>query len=196
VGITSATGAYFHYARGGHLDLRIGLLFGFAGLAGAYIGSRLSVHVSEQILLLLFASLMLVISLSLLVRRSTEPAVRKASKATSIFAGVLIGFLTGFLGVGGGFLIVPALILLAGLDIRTAIGTSLLVISMNCAAGFVGHLHSSSLDLRLTLLVSSLAFSGLVAGTLLSKFASPANLKRSFATFVLVVGLTMFVANL
>src|SRR6185369_63649 len=82
----------------------------------------------------------------------------------AVLAGAGVGFVTGFLGVGGGFLVVPALIAFAGLDVRRAVGTSLLVIAINSTAGFAGHLGGEQLDLRLLGLLTTAALAGALLG--------------------------------
>jgi hypothetical protein len=110
-------------------------------------------------------------------------------------AGFGVGLLTGFLGVGGGFLIVPALTLFAGLPIHAAIGTSLLVIAANSAAGVVGHLRQGEMPLGLTAALTASAALGALAGVRLASSLDPARLRRSFAVFVILVGLFLLGKN-
>jgi uncharacterized protein len=196
VGITSAAGAYLHHRKGAHLDIKSGLLFGSAGLIGAYFGSLVSYLVPEKLLLLMFSLLMMIIAILMLRGPREARGTGRAPLWKTLPAGISIGFLTGFLGVGGGFLIVPALVFLQRLNTRTAIGTSLLVISMNCAAGLAGHLTAESFQLTQIMLISILALSGLLAGTILSRHSSPQQLRRFFAFFVLAVGIGLFVFNI
>jgi uncharacterized membrane protein YfcA len=110
-------------------------------------------------------------------------------------AGFGVGLLTGFLGVGGGFLIVPALTLLAGLPIHAAIGTSLLVIAANSAAGVLGHLRQGEMPLGLTAAFTASAALGALAGVRLASSLDPARLRRAFAVFVILVALFLLVKN-
>jgi uncharacterized membrane protein YfcA len=110
-------------------------------------------------------------------------------------SGLGVGFLTGFLGVGGGFLIVPALVVFGGLGMKAAIGTSLVVIAANCAAGLAGHAATGDFDVKLTALVTALAVAGALAGTALSHRFHPAGLRRVFAWFVAGVGLYLIARN-
>jgi len=111
-------------------------------------------------------------------------------------AGLGVGFLTGFLGVGGGFLIVPALMLLGDLPIRTAIGTSLMVIAMNSGAGLAGHLRHGAMPLGLTVAFGTSAMIGGILGVRFSNEIAPLHLRRAFGVFVLLIGLSLLVANL
>lgn len=197
VGTTSLAGAVLHYRRG-RVDLRRGVFFGLAGIFGAYFGSRLTYLISPSALLITFAALMLLIAILMLTRKhaSQEEERRlQASAWKAMMAGLVTGGLTGFLGVGGGFLIVPALLLFGGLAMKEAIGTSLLVISINCAAGLAGHLQHGGFDLRLTAIVTALAVAGSLAGTTLSHRTSPAALRRGFAFFVIAVALFLVSKN-
>ena len=143
VGITSLIGAALH-SRRDNVRWRTGLIFGGSGVFGAFFGARLTHLFSPQALLLLFAALMIVISLLMLKKRPHENNgnwTREFSLGKAIVAGLGVGALTGFLGVGGGFLIVPALALFGGLAMREAVGTSLVVIAINCAAGLLGQMQ-------------------------------------------------------
>ena len=103
--------------------------------------------------------------------------------------------MTGFLGVGGGFLIVPALVMFGGLGMKKAVGTSLLIIFLNCVAGLVGHASQNNFDWSLTGLVTLLAVSGAIAGTLLSQKIEAKKLQKGFAVFVLLTAVFLMVKN-
>jgi hypothetical protein len=195
VGATSLLGASLHY-RNGAVDWRAGALFGGAGLAGAFFGARLTYLFSPAALLLAFAGLMLFVA-GLMLLRGVRPEAtrRKRSLGKALLVGLLVGGLTGFLGVGGGFLIVPALLLFGGLAMKEAVGTSLLVIAINCAAGLAGHLQHGGLNWLLTLLVTALAASGALVGTALSRRVSAKSLQKGFAVFVLAVALFLVAKN-
>ena len=189
VGATSLFGSYLHYRRE-NVDLRSGMLFGAAGIVGAFVGSPLTKLVSPAALLFIFGVLMLIVAVSMIWRRrqgeKAEPRVPHF--AQGLAAGFGVGVLTGFLGVGGGFLIVPALVYFGGLTIKRAIGTSLFVIFLNCVAGLAGHAAQSYFDLGLTALVMVLAVGGAAAGTVLSHRLAAHRLQRMFAVLVLGVG--------
>jgi uncharacterized membrane protein YfcA len=120
--------------------------------------------------------------------RVAKPAAERRGPWLTVLVGVVIGTLTGFLGVGGGFLVVPALVLLTGMPMKRAVGTSLLVIALNSAAGLVGHLGEGALDLGQTAAFTVAALLGALAGQRLAARWSAARLRRSFAAFVMVVG--------
>src|SRR5688572_10835374 len=189
VGATSLFGSFLHY-RLENLDLRSGFLFGAAGIVGAIVGSPLTNLVSPAALLLIFGILMLVVAISMIWRRQRPEAVlpHTPHPAQGVAAGFGVGVLTGFLGVGGGFLIVPALVYFGGLTMKKAIGTSLFVIFLNCVAGLAGHAAQGVFDLGLTGLVMGLAVGGAVAGTMLSHCLAAHRLQRLFALLVLGVG--------
>jgi uncharacterized protein len=196
VGSTSLVGALMHH-RGGRVVWKTALLFAVAGIAGAFFGSRLTYLITPRALLLIFAAVMFVVASVMLFRRERHersvdehPVITKA-----ILAGAGVGALTGFLGVGGGFLIVPALMLFGHLRVKDAIGTSLLVIAINCAAGLAGHLRYGGFSFLLTVLVAAAAIGGAVVGTGLAGRASPELLRRGFAVFVIAVALFLVVRN-
>jgi uncharacterized membrane protein YfcA len=196
VGSTALFSAFLHH-RQSNVDWRAGALFSGFGVVSAYIGSRLTHRVSPPVLLLLFAGLMLAAATGMLLRRSHhEPHPHARSPSRAAAAGLGVGFLTGFLGVGGGFLIVPALTFFAGLSMKRAVGTSLFVIAINCAAGLAGHLGEEPPRLRTTLLVIGMALAGSVAGSRVSHGTSPAHLRRVFAFFVIAVALYLAYRNL
>jgi uncharacterized membrane protein YfcA len=194
VGSTALVGAGMHALRGA-VSLRAALLFAAGGVLGALGGSRLTYLVSPQTLLLIFAALMFTVAV-LMLRDKRPDEARAASVPRALAAGLGVGVLTGFLGVGGGFLIVPALVLFGGLTMKQAVGTSLLVIAMNSAAGFVGHLGYGEFDLRLGALVGGMAILGALAGTQLSGRISAPALRRGFAWFVAAVAVFLLVKNL
>jgi uncharacterized membrane protein YfcA len=108
---------------------------------------------------------------------------------------VVVGGLTGLIGVGGGFLIVPALVLLAGVSMKQAVGTSLLVIAMNSATGFIGYFGQIEVRWDIVLLFTAVAVAGILVGASLVRFVSQLLLKRSFAAFLLAMALFILVQN-
>jgi hypothetical protein len=195
VGSTALVGGTIH-ARAGRVDGRTAALFGGAGMAGAPLGAQATHAVAPRVLLLLFAALMLVVGgLMLRQRVGRGPLARPPRRAPVAGAGFGVGLLTGFLGVGGGFLIVPALTLLAGLPIHAAVGTSLLVIALNCAAGLAGHLGRGEVPLGLTAAFTMASALGALAGVRLAVALDPLRLRRAFAVFVVLVGLLLLVQN-
>jgi len=195
VGTTALVGGLVH-ARAGRVDLRAAALFGGAGMLGAPLGAQATHAVAPRVLLLLFAALMLTVgALMLRGRDAARPEPARPHPVAVPAAGFGVGLLTGFLGVGGGFLIVPALTLLAGLPIHRAVGTSLLVIAANSAAGLLGHLGRGEMPLALTAALTAVAALGALAGVRMASSLDPLRLRRAFAVFVLLVGLFLLARN-
>ncbi len=192
VGSVSLVGAWMHRSAG-NLALRTALLFGGSGIVGAFFGARLTYLVSSRILLLLFGMLMLVVASVMLFRKGgrTDATPHAVHPIKAGLAGLAVGVLTGFLGVGGGFLIVPALLVFGNLDVRKAIGTSLAVIFINCVAGIAGHLRQGGFDVVLAAMVTGPAILGAFAGTRLAGRFQPMTLRRVFALFVLGVAVLL-----
>lgn len=196
VGATSLAGALVN-AHAGRVDFRRGLLFGAAGMVTAPLGAQLTHLVPPRTLMVLFAGLMVTVgALMLQGRRPAAEHQPRPRKRLALGAGLGVGLLTGFLGVGGGFLVVPALTLMGGLPIRTAIGTSLLVVAMNAGAGLLGHLRHGGIPADLTAAFLIAAVVGTLLGIRLSTGLAPVHLRRAFAVFVLLIGLSLLVANL
>jgi len=189
VGATSVAGVIPH-ARAGRVRWRTGAVFGAAGMAGAYAGGRLAEFVPAGALLVLFGIMMAATAAAMLRGRDGAPADGRGGDrplAKILLEGGAVGLVTGLVGAGGGFLVVPALALLGGLPMPAAVGTSLLVIAMKSFAGLAGHLQSVSLDWPLTLSVSAVAIAGSVAGARLSGRVDPDRLRRAFGWFVAVM---------
>lgn len=189
VGVTSTTGALSH-ARAGRVRWRIGAVFGAAGMIGAYAGGRVSELVPGSILLSAFAVMMAITAVAMLrVRRAVNPgAVRDELPAGRVILhGAVVGLVTGLVGAGGGFVVVPALALLGGLPMPVAVGTSLVVITMNSAAGLAGYLSSVSIDWPLAAALTLAAVAGSLLGGLLAGRVDPDRLRRSFGWFVLAM---------
>src|SRR5204863_7091759 len=106
-----------------------------------------------------------------------------------IIEGILIGFLTGLVGAGGGFLIIPALVLLTGLPFKTAVGTSLFIIAINLLTGFLGDVLNYSMDWSFLISITALAIGGVLMGSRFHKKISALRLRRAFGWFVLLMGI-------
>ena len=197
VGANSLMGALMHRAQG-TLDWKVALIFGGAGMLASYFAVGFSSQWSPEVLLIAFALLMLIIGSMLFFRKNSETETPFSTKPLWLVlaSGTGVGLLTGVFGVGGGFLIVPALVMLVGLPIQMAVGTSLVVIAMNSVAGFLGHMGRGSFDLFLTLIFTSAGLAGTFAGTKLSSRISSSKLQKAFAGFVIVLALFLLYDNL
>jgi uncharacterized protein len=189
VGVTSLA-ALVPHARAGRVRWRTGLVFGAAAMAGAYVGGRLAEYISGTVLLVAFSLMMLATAVAMIRgRRSVAaPAEGRMRVGMVLLEGGVVGLVTGMLGAGGGFLVVPALVLLGGLPMSAAVGTSLLVIAMKSFAGLAGYLASVQIDWGLALAVTGAAVLGsLVGGTLTGRIPADV-LRRVFGWFVVVMG--------
>jgi uncharacterized membrane protein YfcA len=193
VGATSAVGLARH-ARAGNVRWRIGGLFAAASMLGSYGGGRASAHVPGMVLLLLLAGMMFTTAIVMLRpgRASTraKPS-RRVPTAEIILEALALGAFTGLIGAGGGFLVVPTLLLFGGLSMREAVGTSLLVIALNSLAGFAGHAAHATVSWPLTALVAGVAAIGAVSGSVLSPRLPQRILRRAFACLVLTMGVIL-----
>lgn len=194
VGAASVSGALQHW-RIGNVELRTALLFGAAGMAGAYLGGRAGAYLDGTLLLLLFAAMMVITALAMWRGRRVPKAavLGKRSLAPLLAQGLGVGLFTGLVGAGGGFLIVPALALWAGLPLPAAVGTSLVVIVLNTLAGFSGYAGHVRLNYPLVAAVAACAIAGSFAGTYLAHRVDPASLRRAFAGFVLAMATLILV---
>lgn len=194
--ITSAI-TVINYARRKLVCWKTGFTFGVAGMLGAFVGGRLAAFVPDPILLVLFSAIMLLASLAM-IRGNPQTSGEKICDdsfcpmnlpvSAILFDGILVGLITGLIGVGGGFLLVPALTLLAGLPIQAAIGTSLFIIVLQSIAALAGHANHMAIDLHLTQLVLACAIAGSLIGSQFGKRVDSRHLKRGFGVFVFILG--------
>ncbi|TYB34208.1 sulfite exporter TauE/SafE family protein [Micromonospora sp. AP08] len=190
VGATSAVGVIPH-ARAHRVRWRTGLIFGVAGMTGAYAGGRLAEFIPAGFLLTGFAVMMLATAVAMIRgRRGAEhrPVPHELPMPRVVLDGVVVGLVTGLVGAGGGFLVVPALALLGGLPMPVAVGTSLVVIAMKSFAGLAGYLSSVSIDWGLAAAVVVAAVAGSVAGGRLAGRIPADILRKVFGWFVVVMG--------
>jgi uncharacterized membrane protein YfcA len=195
VGATSMFGAYLHY-RHGQVFARAVLMLGGAGSVGAFFGSSLTHLVSENALMLAFAALMIGSGAAMLRSKPDANLLPRCSPPRCLSIGAAVGVMTGFLGVGGGFLIVPALIIFGGLAPRTAVGSSLAIIALNSAAGLLGHLRYAEIDWRITAAFVAVAVLGMAIGTRICTQISQHALQRTFAWFIIAVAVVVGGVNL
>lgn len=196
VGLNALIGSIMHW-RAGHVKLKEAILFGLYGIVAAYAGARVSILFNSTLLLALFAVFMLVIAALMLRPKKSLPTPGTRRPWWLVLLGGLgVGLLTGFLGVGGGFLIVPALVLLLGMEMPTAVGSSLVVIALNGAAGIIGHLNSHvALPWTEMLVFSAVGIGGLFIGEKFTRMLSVARLQQAFALFVFGLGLVLLWLN-
>jgi len=202
VGVTSAVGAIGHRHLG-NVRLRRAAIFAASGVVGTLAGTRLATLVTGTVQLTLFAVTML-LAAGFMLRGSREPAGTGAASAAApprrhvlltALDGLVIGVLTGLVGVGGGFLIVPALVVLGRLPMHHAVGTSLAVIAINALTGFVGYLDQITVDWGFMVGFTACAVAGILAGGRLAGRLPARTLRRAFAIFLLLMGSFMLYRN-
>jgi len=198
VGLTALFGVIPH-ARSGRVDTRTALIFGAAGILGAFGGTWLGAQISGPAILLLFGVLMVVVAVRMAFGKRQDdgsPSLATSGLTLPILAtGLAVGLMTGFFGVGGGFLIVPALVLILHLPMRLAVGTSLVIIAINSAAGVVAHLGSGGVDFRLAGMFVAGGIVGTLIGSRFAGHADDAKLTRAFAVLVALVGMYLIFRN-
>ena len=190
VGVTAAVSVIGH-ARAGRVRWRTGLLFGAAGMVGAFAGGFLGGHLPGQLLMIAFALMMVATAVAMLRGRrkvDSPPPHAGLPAGRVLLDGVVVGLVTGLVGSGGGFLVVPALALLGGLPMGVAVGTSLLVISMKSAAGLTGYLATVSIDWPLVAAITVAAVVGSLVGARLVDRIPADALRKAFGWFVLGMG--------
>ena len=196
VGATSLIGAWGHY-RNQNIDFKVAAIFGPIAMAGTFIGAKISQYISGQMQLIFFALIMLAASYFMLKGRkdSDENPDKKLNIPLIATEGLIVGVVTGIVGVGGGFLIVPALVLLAGVSMKRAVGTSLLIIALKSFAGFAGYLDQVAVPWEF--LGKFIIFSGIgiFIGSYLVKFVPQQTLKKIFAVFLIIMGIFILYKN-
>jgi len=189
--------ASIRYAKKGKVCWKTGFTFSTSGMPGAYFGGQISAYIPDSILIVMFALIMLLTSTAMIKSKTIQPTDKPLIKnlcpvnlpvSAILFDGLLVGLVTGLIGVGGGFLLVPALTILAGLPIQAAVGTSLFIIVMQSIAALAGHLNQMSIDLNLTLMVAVCAILGSIVGSGLANKMDAQLLKQGFGVFVLLLG--------
>ncbi len=213
VGFTSLIGA-FKYYRLGLINMKAALFFGAASVATVFITRKFivpavpaeimsigSFTISEPFLtMMLFGLLMLLASFSMIKSKTAEKSEKECSNCIRFFRlsgyGISIGLITGLLGAGGGFLLIPALVFFIGLPMKQAIGTSLLIIALNSLIGFIGDLGHFEIDWAFLLAVSLMAAIGIFIGGSLSKKLNSQKLKKGFGFFVLIMGLYIIIKEI
>lgn len=214
VGLASLVGAYGKF-REGLVNLRVALIFATPGFAGVFVARAFLIpSIPEQIaewggfsltkdvlIMLLFAVMMILASFSMIRNKNSKGDSIKSDDLTQVVnmkplsypliavEGLVVGLLTGFVGAGGGFLIIPVLVVLADLSMKVAVGTSLVIIALKSLLGFVGDVMvNPHIEWSFLLILSVISVVGIYAGSHLSRFVPDEKLKVSFGYFVLIMG--------
>lgn len=208
VGATSIIGAIPHWKQG-NVNFKTAIIFTPPAMLGAYLGARITAlpFITDTFQLISFGIIMVMASV-LMIRKGgknkdvksneLEQVKKTAHKDIPQWLAILVegfgvGILTGFVGVGGGFLIIPALVLLGGIPMKEAIGTSLLIIAAKSATGFLGYVSQVAVDWNLIVSFTIAASAGTLLGAYLTKHIDAKQLQKSFGYFVLVVAILVLV---
>ena len=210
VGSTSLVGAFPKY-REGLINLKTAIIFGIPSIIAVFATRSFLVpripevvmnlggfELSRSLLLMLvFAVLMVVASISMIRKTRTKTTVpageQKFNYPLILLEGTVVGILTGLVGAGGGFLIIPALVLLSKLPMKQAVGTSLLIIAVKSLIGFTGDLSHYSMDWPFLLVITGIAIAGIFLGNWISTRVPTEKLKKGFGWFVLVMGIYIII---
>lgn len=203
VGLNALVGMIGHLGAR-HVDVRTGLAFGVVGIGGAFFGSWLNSLVPGTVLLVAFAIVMIFAAIGMIRRRSVPAElignIQDRANAREwlkiVLSGTVVGLMTGFFGVGGGFIIVPALVLVLGLSMRIAIGTSLLIIAINSAVSLLAHLQFGGLDMWVGALFILGGIPGALIGARLAGRLPQRRLTQTFAAMIILVAGFILTQNL
>lgn len=214
VGLTSLIGSFSHISQG-NVHWKTAFVFGIPSIISVYL-TRLylvplipahiitigTYEVSKSILILLFFALLMIVASYTMIKKSKK-TTEKLKEAIAynypliLVEGIVVGTITGLVGAGGGFLIIPALVLLAKLPMKQAVGTSLVIIAMKSLIGFTGDLNGKEvIDWHFLGYFSVVAIVGIIIGSLLSKKVSDEKLKPAFGYFVLIMGIYIITKEL
>ena len=210
VGSTSLVGAVNNYKQG-FVNVKIALLFGLTSITTVFLTRKFiipnipqevakigSFIITESMLMMiLFATLMVIAATAMIKNRKSidekNPVKTKLNIIKLLVYGIAIGIITGFLGAGGGFLLIPTLVILLGLPMKEAVGTSLLIIALNSLFGFTADLGHFEIDWYFLLSITAIALVGLVIGSQIGKKIESIKLKKGFGYFVLIMGIFIII---
>ena len=201
VGMSAFVGFLGHW-RQGSVNLRVGLPFGVVAMVAAFLTARVSDRVPDAVQLTLFAVFAFSAAIVMLVdslrptRGNPVPGGQPHFTPVLAIEAVGVGALTALIGAGGGFVIVPALVYLAGVPVKQAVGSSLLIITLNALSGFVGYVGQVPIDWRLVGLFTGVAAVGALLGTRLNRYVPQVRIKQGFALLILILGSYLVVRNL
>jgi hypothetical protein len=196
VGWTALMGMYSHFKLK-NISFKVAFIFGGFALPGTYFGSYLSQFISGQIQLLIFSAIMIIAAAFMFNgKKEIEESSHSLNYPLIAISGVFVGIMTGLIGVGGGFLIVPALMFFTGIDMRKAVGTSLFIISFNSIFGFLSYLGRVEIPWNLMIIFSICSTVGIFIGAKLNTKVPQAKLKKIFAVFLIIMGIFILYKNL
>lgn len=201
VGVASLIGVIPHWMQK-NVNLKTAALFAPPAMLGAYLGARMATlpFVTSTIQLVAFAIMMLIASI-LMIRKDAR-SIQHQSKVTAhtklrwlaiALEGLGVGIITGFVGIGGGFLVIPALVLLGKTPMKEAIGTSLVILALKSVTGFIGYLDQVTINWNLLFSFTVAASTGILVGAYLSRFVQAKNLEKGFGYFILAVAIFILV---
>lgn len=213
VGSASLVGAV-NNSRKGLVSIKTALLFGLTSVTTVFLTRKLIMPVIPDVLfnigdiqikqsmaiMVLFAILMLMASVAM-IKGSKEPvhvdkATTSGDTAKLLLYGILVGLATGFLGAGGGFLIIPALVLILKMPMKKAVGTSLLIIALNSLIGFTGDWGHINIDWQFLIIITAIAVAGIFMGGALAKKIAGHKLKNGFGWFILIMGIYIIIKEI
>ncbi|WDF54175.1 sulfite exporter TauE/SafE family protein [Mucilaginibacter sp. KACC 22063] len=213
VGSTSLVGAINNY-RKGFVSIKTALLFGTSSIITVFLTRKFIIplipkqilvvgnfQLTSNILTMVLFAILMVFAASAMIsngsqRNKIEPGSKKLNVLKLLGYGVGIGLATGMLGAGGGFLLIPTLVLLVGLPMKEAVGTSLLIIALNSLIGFAGDIGHFNIDWLLLFRITAIAVAGIFVGSYIGKSIDGSKLKKGFGWFVLVMGIYIIVKEL
>lgn len=195
VGTSCALGYLLNVTRGA-ADVAVAAVFVLGGIPGGWFGARFTHLVPVRMLLLSFAALMILIGIKMLAQPAKPAKAGRRRLLSCLAVGAVVGALTGFFGVGGGFIVVPALVLVGGLEMKSAIGTSLGIIALNCFAGLASQLWYVHLPVPFALWLVAAAGAGMAMGVALASRLGTPTLRRGFGGTIVLLGGCIVLKNL
>jgi uncharacterized membrane protein YfcA len=209
VGTTSAFGTVQNY-RKGFVEVKTGLKFALPSLTAIYLTRKFIVPNIPEVLfsigeisitknlfiMILFAIIMLMAALSMIRNNKSEKSTVPPNPIITVVQIFMVGVLIGLVGAGGGFLIIPALVYLAKLPMKKAVGTSIFIIAINSLIGFTGDIGNIDIDWSFLFIFSFISILGIFAGIYLNKFINEKNLKKGFGWFVLTMSILILAKEL
>lgn len=203
VGVSSMVGTVQKHKKG-LVDFKIGLAFSFPSFVAVYATRRYlvpnipdtifsigsTVLTKDVAIMIFFAIIMLLASVSMIKKQNSKNLTSENQSYYKTFLqGLIIGSITGLIGAGGGFLYVPALVLWARIPMKKAVGTSLIIITINSLIGFLGDVQTLEINWAFLLSFTAIAILGILLGVFLSKYISSQKLKKGFGFFILIMAI-------